>query len=183
MKWNKEMYLMAGLSGISVVAAVASYIQHRKTAALMERSIAEVAKATPVEIEKDLVDRVVQEALEMKVDTQVDEILEETKKDIRKEVDNRCNLAVRAELELVRDKVGSVFTDKLSQISEDDVKRLVVDKSASLINKKLEGQFDDICRGYNQRLDEFNRIYAKMLSNAPNLSAVANVNPGIHVSW
>lgn len=181
--WTKEMYMMAGLTGVSVVAAVASYIQHKKTAGLLKKTVTELAKTAPVEIEKDIVDEVVQEALEMKVDNQVDEILEETKKEIRSDISKTVNAAVVGQMSQIRDDVAKEFTDRVSRISEDEVKDLVVQKSVSQIQNKIDSQFDDIYRQYNKRLDEINSMYTRIVSKAPNLSAIANVNPGIHVQW
>lgn len=183
MKWTKEMWGMAGLCGVSVVAAVASYIQQKKTASLLKKTVTELAAATLVEIEKDVVDQVVQEALEMKVESQVDDILEETRKEIDKKIGATVTTAVAAEMNKCHEKAGMVYSERIANLSEDEVKRLVVNKTAELVEKKISSQFDDIYKQYNRRLDEVNNMYTWVLSKAPNPTAVSNVNPGIHVSW
>lgn len=182
MKISKD-YVLAGLCGVSVVAAVASYIQHRKTASLLKKTVTELAEATPVEIEKDVVDQVIQEALEMKVDSQVDDILEEAKKEISTEIHKNVNAVVMAEYsnQAVKDQVVREFQEKVAGMTVNDVKELVVKGSVDMIEKKLDGQFDDICKQYNKRLDNIADMYAKVISKAPNLSMAGSLNPRIHV--
>ena len=66
---SKRDWIMGCVCGLSAFAAIGSYIQHRRTASLLKKTVSELAEATPVEIEKAVVDEVVQEALEMKVDS------------------------------------------------------------------------------------------------------------------
>lgn len=183
MKWTKGMYLMAGLSGVSVVCAVASYIQHKRTASLLKKTVKELAEATPVEIEKEVVDEVVQEALEMKVDSQVDDILEETKEEIRKKIGSTVTTAVAAEIGRCHDQTAKAYSEKIAQITVDDVKDELIKKSAQLVEKKIDGQMDDILKQYQKRLDSINDMYVRMMQKTPNLTLASNVNPGIHVNW
>ena len=182
-KERKFAYLMAGLCGVSVASAIGSYIQHKRTASLLKKTVKELAEATPVEIEKEVVDEVIQEALEMKVDSQVDDILEETKKEISSEIHKKVTAVVMAEYsnQAVKDQVVREFQEKVAGMTVGDVRELVVKRSAELVEKKLDGQFDDICKQYNKRLDSIADMYAKVISKAPNLNMAGSVNPGIHL--
>ena len=50
-KERKFAYLMAGLCGVSVASAIGSYIQHKRTASLLKKTVKELAEASPIEIE------------------------------------------------------------------------------------------------------------------------------------
>lgn len=182
-KERKFAYLMAGLCGVSVASAIGSYIQHKRTASLLKKTVKELAEATPVEIEKEVVDEVVQEALEMKVDNQVDDILEETRKEIKSQISRTVITAVSAEMDKCHEQAGLAYSERIANLSEDDVKKKVVEKSAELVEKKLDGQFNDILRQYEKRLDDINSMYTRMLAKAPNLSVNSSVNPGLHLQW
>ena len=181
----KREYVMTGMCAVSVAAAVGSYIQLKKTASLLKKTVKELAEATPVEIEKDVVDAVVQEALEMKVDSQVDDILEETRKEISKEIRSTVLTAVSAEMGKCHEETCKAYEDKVKNLTTEDVREMVVKKSSAAIEKKLEGQFDDILRNYERRLDEVNRMYTKMISQsrqAPNLTLAPYMTPGLTFS-
>ena len=180
---SKRDWIMGCVCGLSAFAAIGSYIQHKRTASLLKKTVSELAEATPVEIEKAVVDEVVQEALEMKVDSQVDEILEETKKEIKSRINSTVTNAVAEEISRCHDQAGKAYSERIANLSEEEVKKLVVERSASLVEKKIDSQFDDIYHKYNKRLDEINNMYTKVLSKAPNLSVAGSVNPGIHVQW
>ena len=175
---RREMFAW-GIAGLSCVCAIASFLSHKRTARLLKKSVEELAKATPVEIEKEVVDAVVQEALEMKVDNQVDDILEETKKEIDKQIRSTVLTAVTAEMGRCHDQAKIAYDQKIAELSEEEVKKLVVEKSSQLVEKHLYGKFDDILRQYQRRLDEINSMYTRVISKAPNL----NVNPGLHLQW
>lgn len=179
---RREMFAW-GIAGLSCVCAIGSYISHKRTARLLKKSVEELAKATPVEIEKEVVDAVVQEALEMKVDSQVDDILEETKKEIKKQIGQTVLTAVTAEMGRCHDQAKIAYDQKLAEISEPDVRKLVVERSSQLVEKHLEGKFDDILRQYQRRLDEITSVYSRVISKAPNLNVTSNVNPGLHLQW
>ena len=51
------------------------------------------------------------------------------------------------------------------------------------MEKHLEGKFDDILKQYQRRLDEITSVYSRVISKAPNLNMVSNVNPGLHLQW
>lgn len=179
---RREMFAW-GIAGLSCVCAIGSYISHKRTARLLKKSVEELAKATPVEIEKEVVDAVVQEALEMKVDNQVDDILEETKKEIKKQIGQTVLTAVTAEMGRCHDQAKIAYDQKLAEISEPDVRKLVVERSSQLVEKHLEGKFDDILRQYQRRLDEITSVYSQVISKAPNLNVNSSVNPGLHLQW
>lgn len=179
---KKEMFAW-GIAGVSCVCAIGSYISHKRTARLLKKSVEELAKATPVEIEKEVVDAVVQEALEMKVDSQVDDILEETKKEIKKQIGQTVLTAVTAEMGRCHDQAAAAYSARIAEISEPDVRKTVVENSSKLIEKHLESKFDDILRQYQRRLDEITSVYSRVISKAPNLNMVSNVNPGLHLQW
>lgn len=182
-KERKFAYLMAGLCGVSVASAIGSYIQHKRTASLLKKTVKELAEATPVEIEKEVVDEVIQEALEMKVDSQVDDILEETKKEIRKSINSTVITAVSAEMSKCHDQAKIAYDQKIAELSEEEVKKLVVERSSKLVEQHLYGKFDDILKQYQRRLDEINSMYTRVISKAPNLSVNGSVNPGLHLQW
>ena len=179
---RREMFAW-GIAGLSCVCAIGSYISHKRTARLLKKSVEELAKATPVEIEKEVVDAVVQEALEMKVDNQVDDILEETKKDIDKQIRSTVLTSVTAEMGRCHDQAKIAYDQKIAELSEEEVKKLVVERSSQLVEKHLEGRFDDILKQYQRRLDEITSVYSRVISKAPNLNMVSNVNPGLHLQW
>ena len=179
---RREMFAW-GIAGLSCVCAIGSFVSHKRTARLLKKSVEELAKATPVEIEKEVVDAVVQEALEMKVDSQVDDILEETKKEIDKQIRSTVLTAVTAEMGRCHDQAAAAYSSRLAEISEADVRRQVVEKSSQLVEKHLEGKFDDILKQYQRRLDEITSVYSRVISKAPNLNMVSNVNPGLHLQW
>ena len=179
---RREMFAW-GIAGLSCVCAIGSYISHKRTARLLKKSVEELAKATPVEIEKEVVDAVVQEALEMKVDNQVDDILEETKKEIKSQISRTVITAVSAEMGKCHEQAGLAYSEKIANLSEDDVKKKVVEKSAELVEQHLYGKFDDILKQYQRRLDEINSMYTRVISKAPNLNVTSNVNPGLHLQW
>ena len=164
---RREMFAW-GIAGLSCVCAIGSYISHKRTARLLKKSVEELAKATPVEIEKEVVDAVVQEALEMKVDNQVDDILEETKKEIKKQIGQTVLTAVTAEMGRCHDQAKIAYDQKIAELSEEEVKKLVVERSSQLVEKHLYGKFDDILKQYQRRLDEITSVYSK----APNLNMV-----------
>ncbi len=170
------------VAGVSVGCAVLSYIQHKKTASLLKKTVSEAAAMTPVEIEKEVVDEVVQEALEMKVDSQVDDILDETRKEISNEITRIVYNAVQDQLNNARSATITAYEKELADISMDDVKDCVTKRASDIIEEKLEDQMDDILRQYERRLDDFNSMYTRMLSKAPNLTLASNVTPGIHVN-
>lgn len=179
---KKEMFAW-GIAGISCVCAIGSYISHKRTARLLKKSVEELAKATPVEIEKEVVDAVVQEALEMKVDNQVDDILEETKKEIKKQIGQTVLTAVTAEMGRCHDQAKIAYDQKIAELSEEEVKKLVVERSSKLVEQHLYGKFDDILKQYQRRLDEINSMYTRVIAKAPNLNVTSNVNPGLHLQW
>lgn len=179
---RREMFAW-GIAGLSCVCAIGSYISHKRTAGLLKKSVEELAKATPIEIEKEVVDQVVQEALEMKVDSQVDDILEETKKEIKKQIGQTVLTAVTAEMGRCHEQTKIAYDQKIAELSEEDVKKLVVERSSKLVEQHLYGKFDDILRQYQRRLDEINSMYTRVISKAPNLNMVSNVNPGLHLQW
>lgn len=178
----RKDYVMAGLAGVSVCAAFASFVQLKKTASLLKKTVTELAEATPVEIEKDVVDAVVQEALEMKVDSQVDDILTETRKEIEKEIRSTVLTAVSAEMGKCHEETCKAYEDKVKNLTVEDVREMVVKKSSAAIEKKLEGQFDDILRNYERRLDEVNRMYTKMMTRTPSVTLAPTVTPGLSFS-
>lgn len=179
---RREMFAW-GIAGLSCVCAIGSYISHKRTARLLKKSVEELAKATPVEIEKEVVDAVVQEALEMKVDNQVDDILEETKKEIKKQIGQTVITAVSVEMSRCHDQAKVAYDQKIAELSEEEVKKLVVERSSQLVEKHLYGKFDDILRQYQRRLDEINSMYTRVISKAPNLNVNSSVNPGLHLQW
>ena len=179
---RREMFAW-GIAGLSCVCAIGSYISHKRTARLLKKSVEELAKATPVEIEKEVVDAVVQEALEMKVDSQVDNILEETKKEIKKQIGQTVLTAVTAEMGRCHDQAKIAYDQKIAELSEEEVKKLVVERSSQLVEKHLYGKFDDILKQYQRRLDEINSMYTRVIAKAPNLNVNNSVNPGLHLQW
>ena len=179
---RREMFAW-GIAGLSCVCAIGSFVSHRRTARLLKKSVEELAKATPVEIEKEVVDEVVQEALEMKVNSQVDDILEETKKEIKKQIGQTVLTAVTAEMGRCHDQAKIAYDQKIAELSEEEVKKLVVESSSQLVEKHLYGKFDDILKQYQRRLDEINSMYTRVIAKAPNLNMVSNVNPGLHLQW
>lgn len=179
---KKEMFAW-GIAGVSCVCAIGSYISHKRTASLLKKTVSEIVAATPVEIEKEVVDQVVQEALEMKVDNQVDDILEETKKEIKKQIGQTVLTAVTAEMGRCHDQAKIAYDQKIAELSEEEVKKLVVERSSKLVEQHLESKFDDILRQYQKRLDEINSMYTRVISKAPNLNMVSTVNPGLHLQW
>ena len=179
---RREMFAW-GIAGLSCVCAIGSFVSHRRTARLLKKSVEELAKATPVEIEKEVVDEVVQEALEMKVNSQVDDILEETKKEIKKQIGQTVLTAVTAEMGRCHDQAKIAYDQKIAELSEEEVKKLVVERSSQLVEKHLYGKFDDILKQYQRRLDEINSMYTRVIAKAPNLNMVSNVNPGLHLQW
>ena len=179
---RREMFAW-GIAGLSCVCAIGSYISHKRTARLLKKSVEELAKATPVEIEKEVVDAVVQEALEMKVDSQVDDILEETKKEIDKQIRSTVLTAVTAEMGRCHDQAKIAYDQKIAELSEEEVKKLVVEKSSQLVEKHLYGKFDDILKQYQRRLDEITSVYSRVISKAPNLNVTNSVSPGLHLQW
>lgn len=179
---KREMFAW-GVAGISCVCAIGSYISHKRTASLLKKTVSEIAAATPVEIEKEVVDQVVQEALEMKVDSQVDDILNATRDEISKQIKQVVVTAVAAEMGRCHDQAAAAYSARLAEISEPDVRKTVVENSSKLIEKHLEGKFDDILQQYQRRLDEINSMYTRVISKAPNLNMVSNVNPGLHLQW
>ena len=179
---RREMFAW-GIAGLSCVCAIGSYISHKRTARLLKKSVEELAKATPVEIEKEVVDAVVQEALEMKVDSQVDDILEETKKEIKKQIGQTVLTAVTAEMGKCHDQAKTAYDQKIAELSEEEVKKLVVERSSQLVEKHLYGKFDDILKQYQRRLDEINSMYTRVISKAPSLNVNSSVNPGLHLQW
>lgn len=180
---TKRELVAWGIAGLSCACAIGTYISHRRTASLLKKTVKELAEATPVEIEKDVVDAVVQEALEMKVDNQVDEILEETKKEIRHEICTKVAATVNGEMDKIHTDVLDQLTFKIEHISEDDVKKLVVSRASDQIEEKLNAQMDDILRQYQKRLDSINDMYVRMIQRAPQLTVANNVNPGLHLQW
>lgn len=180
---NKREMFAWGIAGLSCVCAIGSYISHKRTARLLKKSVEELAKATPVEIEKEVVDAVVQEALEMKVDSQVDDILEETRKDIDKQIRSTVMTVAMAEISRCHDQVAKEYSDRIAHLNEEEVKEMVSNKASAIIQRKLEGQFDDILRQYQRRLDEINSMYTRVISKAPSLNVNSNVNPGLHLQW
>lgn len=180
---TKKEIAMYALTGLSCAAAVVGYIQHKKTASLLKKTVSEVAGMTPVEIEKDVVDQVVHEALEMKVDNQVDDILDETRKDMDQQIRMTVKSAVSEELDKASEKVSAEFEKQLANITVEDVRDILVDNASDLIEDKLKRQMDDILKQYQKRLDTINDMYVKMMAKAPNLAVTGNVNPGIHVNW
>lgn len=179
---KKEM-LAWGVAGISCVCAIGSYICHKRTASLLKKTVSEVAGMTPVEIEKEVVDQVVQEALEMKVDSQVDDILEETKKEIKSKIGVTVTAAVTAEMGRCHEQAAEAYSERIANLSEEDVKKAVVERSSQLVEKKLDNKFDDILRQYQKRLDEINSMYTRVIAKAPSLNVNSSVNPGLHLQW
>ena len=182
---TKREIVAWGIAGLSCACAIGTYISHRRTASLLKKTVKELAEATPVEIEKDIVDQVVQEALEMKVDSQVDDILKEAQKEMSQHIDKEVKQAVKKTLnDTMAEHVSQRFLDEVEELAADDIKDLVAHNAASMIERKIDVQLDDIYKRYQDRLDQYNNLLMKTLANAgrSSVTLAPNVTPGLSFS-
>lgn len=181
---RREMFAW-GIAGLSCVCAIGSYISHRRTARLLKKSVEEIAKSTPIEIEKEVVDAVAQEALEMKVDSQVDDILDDIRKENERYAHGKIDQLVRAEVEKKATDIATQVVVTYEEISEDAILESVGKHAGQIVTKKIDSQLDDIYKQYQRRLDEVNDMYVKMMGRVANrndLTLVSSMSPGLHVT-
>ena len=121
----------------------------------------------------------------MKVDSQVDDILDDIRKENERYAHGKIDQLVRAEVEKKATDIATQVVVTYEEISEDAILESVGKHAGQIVTKKIDSQLDDIYKQYQRRLDEVNDMYVKMMGRVANrndLTLVSSMSPGLHVT-
>lgn len=149
--------IVLGIGGLAYAAW-----QQKKSDDLAKKldiSIADLEKKTKVEIQSDVVDKAMRNA----VDREVKSIVVETAKQVRYDIRNEVNEAVRAEvkenLEKIREEVSEEISDQVAAIDEYELKNTVTKKAEEKILKKFDNSLDGVLGDFRHQLGNVQKVW------------------------
>ena len=121
--------------------------------------IADLEKKGNVDVEKDIVEKAVRNAVDREVKAIVADTAKQVRGDIHSEVNSAVRTAVKDSLDTIRDEVSETISNQVAAIDEYALKKEVTKKAEEKILKKFDGSLDGVLGDFRHQLGNVQRVW------------------------
>lgn len=157
------------LTGVFAVGAVVGLVyasdcreQTKRVCEKVSKKIDEISDDFEVDIPDSVVTKAVEKAVNNQVGLRVQSKIDILEHDIKQEIQQRLETAVKDNLELIKKNMASRIDAEISRNDMAELKRQVKRDATIKLSQKLDSDLNDILERYNSNLDNITEIYSSI---------------------
>lgn len=157
------------LTGVFAVGAVVGLVyasdcreQTKRVCEKVSKKIDEISDDFEVDIPDSVVTKAVEKAVNNQVGLRVQSKIDILEHDIKQEIQQRLETAVKDNLELIEKNMASRIDAEISRNDMAELKRQVKRDATIKLSQKLDSDLNDILERYNSNLDNITEIYSSI---------------------
>ena len=157
------------LTGVFAVGAVVGLVyasdcreQTKRVCEKVSKKIDEISDDFEVDIPDSVVTKAVEKAVNNQVGLRVQSKIDILEHDIKQEIQQRLETAVKDNLELIKKNMVSRIDAEISRNDMAELKRQVKRDATIKLSQKLDSDLNDILERYNSNLDNITEIYSSI---------------------
>lgn len=157
------------LTGVFAVGAVVGLVyasdcreQTKRVCEKVSKKIDEISDDFEVDIPDSVVAKAVEKAVNNQVGLRVQSKIDILEHDIKQEIQQRLETAVKDNLELIEKNMASRIDAEISRNDMAELKRQVKRDATIKLSQKLDSDLNDILERYNSNLDNITEIYSSI---------------------
>ena len=157
------------LTGVFAVGAVVGLVyasdcreQTKRVCEKVSKKIDEISDDFEVDIPDSVVAKAVEKAVNNQVGLRVQSKIDILEHDIKQEIQQRLETAVKDNLELIEKNMASRIDAEISRNDMSELKRQVKRDATIKLSQKLDSDLNDILERYNSNLDNITEIYSSI---------------------
>lgn len=157
------------LTGVFAVGAVVGLVyasdcreQTKRVCEKVSKKIDEISDDFEVDIPDSVVAKAVEKAVNNQVGLRVQSKIDILEHDIKQEIQQRLETAVKDNLELIEKNMASRIDAEISRNDMAELKRQVKRDATIKLSQRLDSDLNDILERYNSNLDNITEIYSSI---------------------
>ena len=157
------------LTGVFAVGAVVGLVyasdcreQAKRVCEKVSKKIDEISDDFEVDIPDSVVTKAVEKAVNNQVGLRVQSKIDILEHDIKQEIQQRLETAVKDNLELIEKNMASRIDAEISRNDMAELKRQIKRDATIKLSQKLDSDLNDILERYNSNLDNITEIYSSI---------------------
>lgn len=157
------------LTGVFAVGAVVGLVyasdcreQTKRVCEKVSKKIDEISDDFEVDIPDSVMTKAVEKAVNNQVGLRVQSKIDILEHDIKQEIQQRLETAVKDNLELIEKNMASRIDAEISRNDMAELKRQVKRDATIKLSQKLDSDLNDILERYNSNLDNITEIYSSI---------------------
>ena len=157
------------LTGVFAVGAVVGLVyasdcreQTKRVCEKVSKKIDEISDDFEVDIPDSVVAKAVEKAVNNQVGLRVQSKIDILEHDIKQEIQQRLETAVKDNLELIEKNMASRIDAEISRNDMAELKSQVKRDATIKLSQKLDSDLNDILERYNSNLDNITEIYSSI---------------------
>ena len=162
MKMNLDSFIGVGVCVLGLIGAGYEIGTRSRMNAVCDKldiAIDRLANDTDLDIPNKIIDQAVRKAVERESYNAVKRATDEVTCDIKREIENRVDIAVKHQYETISDEVTEQIAKNVAKLDEHRLKKEVVQKAKEQIADKFDNKLDDVLEEFNERLQNVGKIY------------------------
>jgi hypothetical protein len=161
---NRENFgLIFGAVGMALSTYL--YFQFKTINSTVDISIQDLSNKTKVDVEKSIVDKAIQRAVDREVAYQVQHVSQSTVNKIATDLSIQVKRAVNASYSDIQSSVSDEMSKQIAKIDMNELKNDVRTKAKQAILDKFDGSLDDVLSDFNENLKSVTKIYQSIASS------------------
>lgn len=146
MKETTKNFLIAlgfGIAGVSVTGAVYMAVETHNMKKMLAGSAARISQMSHVDIDRSLVDRMVQKSVHDQASSVCRTAAERIQNDVTADLRNRVKQAVANQTASISKQVAKKIAEEMSETDKDDIVESVVEATTERLVEKLGDEIED----------------------------------------